>query len=480
MRRVWPLQLLLALVAVVAAGLVWLTHHPGSPVLERATSWPVVGSLAEEIRRIYLPPEEEPGAPSPSSRKPILDEPSLGKVPPSLPASPEPRVEIDPFDRPAFEARPFEWFRAGTAIYQAPSLDAPIVSRLDRVARLGFLERRGDWARTRIGSKEAWILVTEDTVSRDPPLGREPSPVLPVTGRPPDPQRLAEARSLLRPPWAEERLGPYELSTDIRDRALLAYLEKVAAQHEEAYRRRYGLPATGEPAAAVVLFARPDDYRRFQQAERGLEGLRAAGHAGSGIVALAAGESSRELVAAVLVHELTHLLNRRSIGPALPPWLEEGLAEDLGGSRLDPEGRVLPGTVQETTTFAGSRIEIRGFGASLKGLREASRKGRLVPLRDLLEMDWQAFVSKGRLTLHYAESGMFIRFLLAPETGYGKKFRAFLRAVSRGGPATSEALLASLETSWKDLDGRFRAWLSYRLEHENRWEQVKKSGDPPG
>lgn len=453
MRRVWPLQLLLVLVAAGGAGLVWLTHHPEAPILERAATWPVVGPVAEKIRRIYLPPEERPApVPAPSPAPVVVKRRSS----PEAPAAPRAGTET-------FEAQPFEWFRAGAEVHEAPDASSPVLLRLDNPARFALFEQRGDWARIRVGSRPAWIRVGTETVSPDPPLGRAPVPVLPVPGRPPDPVRLAQARSLLEPPKAEGRLGPYRLTTDVRDEALLAFLDKVARHHGEAHRQRYGLSAVGEPAAVIVLFARRDDYRRFQQAEAGLEELRAAGHSGSGIIALAAEGTPRELVAAILVHELTHVVNRRSIGPALPPWLEEGLAEDLGGSRLDADGRLLPGSVQESRTVDGARIELAGFGASLELLRSALEEGRLIRLPRLVETDWEGFVASGRLALHYAESGMLIRFLLAPETGYRGRFRAFLLSVSRGGSATPEALREHLGSTWSDLDERFRGWLTLRL-----------------
>ena len=58
-------------------------------------------------------------------------------------------------------------------------------------------------------------------------------------------------------------------------------------------------------------------------------------------------------VAATLIHELVHALNTRSIGPALPPWLDEGLAEDLSYAALGPGGEI------RTFELAGKRVEER-------------------------------------------------------------------------------------------------------------------------
>ncbi|MCB1032550.1 MAG: hypothetical protein KDD47_01800, partial [Acidobacteria bacterium] len=96
-------------------------------------------------------------------------------------------------------------------------------------------------------------------------------------------------------------------------------------------------------------------------------------------------------------------------------------------------------------------------------LSRALREGGWVAVRRLLEMDWQDFVASGDLPLHYAESAMLIRFLLAPETGYATGFREFLAGVSRGEPATSEALYRHLGVGGESLDARYRAWLGLRL-----------------
>ncbi len=485
MRRVWPFQVLLFLGVVGAAGLVGLTHYPESPILERATSWPVVGPLARKIRRTYLPPGSEPAVPAPAKGK---VEAENQKRPSEATAESTPGP---PFEVRAFEARPFEWFQAGTAIYRAPSLDAEVILRLDNPARFSFFEERGEWARIRLASREAWILVNEDTLSQEPPLGREASPVTPVSGRVPDPDRLAQARHLLGAKVSQRSLGPYELLTDVEDESLLDFLGAVARAHGSAHFQRYGLKAVGEPTSTVVLFSRDEDYRRYQLSETGLEEIRAAGHAGSGIVALPVGNAAQDIIAGVLVHELTHMLNRRTIGPALPPWLEEGLAVDLGGSQLSEDGEILPGTVQESSRRDGARLEVSGFSASLQLLRRANLKGEWVPIQELLALEWEEFVGSGRLPLHYAQSALWIRFLLAPETGYGPRFRAFLEGVSRGQPATVDSLESYLEQPWFTLDGRFRTWLRVHLEsHRPRGfaeegtreeaEAMKKGGGPPG
>ena len=74
-----------------------------------------------------------------------------------------------------------------------------------------------------------------------------------------------------------------------------------------------------------------------------------------------------------------HLLNRRAIGPALPPWLDEGLAEDLAQSRVEGR-RVVGGTLAEVVLRAGPAWESHGGLAAAQLLRGALAAGTLLPL----------------------------------------------------------------------------------------------------
>lgn len=71
-----------------------------------------------------------------------------------------------------------------------------------------------------------------------------------------DGARFERAASLLQPAGREGTLGPWRLLTDVADRPLLAYLDRVAARLPESYRARFGVDAEPRPAEALVLFAR--------------------------------------------------------------------------------------------------------------------------------------------------------------------------------------------------------------------------------
>lgn len=290
-----------------------------------------------------------------------------------------------------------------------------------------------------------------------PPQGIKPT--TPVPARPPDPARLAAARKLLGSDAATGSLGPYTLYTDVRDPERLAWLGQVAARFEEAYLARTGRAPLGKPAEAVVLFAEEADYRSFQRAEGRLGALDARGHSGYGVVALWDGGRPRLDIAGTLVHELAHLVNRRALGPLLPSWLDEGIADDFASSELDGEGRILPGTLSGLRVKAGRFYRVFGAQASLLALAGEIEEGRLLPLPRLAALSWEEFMgSEGGI--RYIHAAFWIRYLWDGEGGaHAPALRAFLDDVAAGGPATGDALRARLGRSWDELEAGFRAWV---------------------
>jgi hypothetical protein len=415
----------------------------------------VVGPLAKELRRkgpapFQVPPEEtgeeelEEAEEPPRPRLRRLPGARRGPVAP-IPSDAQPegveRVTVRPGIPLLAEPRP------GAARLPSPS----------KVAILKVMERRPGWVKVQYGDAAGWLPDPKWT-GTEPPLGSDPDPVRPVAGRAPDEERLARARARLAPPVAAGHLGSYLLYTDVRDAGRLAFLDRVAAGLEETYRSRYGVSPTGEPAEAVVLFAQEADYRAFLSQDTDLAEL-ASGHTGSGIVSVFdAGRAIGE-VGSTLVHELAHLLNRRSIGPALPSWLDEGVADDLSQSRIDPAGRLLPGTLGGVTIRAGRRIEMHGARAALQSLIQTAVAGSLRPLPQLLSLEWGEFVRRNG-ELNYAQSSFFIRYLLQGEQGaLAPGFRAFLVAVAEGTPPDPELLREKLGRPWPVLEAGFRLWL---------------------
>lgn len=436
---------LLILLVLGTLGLfAWMTLHPQAPWIERAEDWPVVGPWAERFRQTYVPPEPQPA----SNPKEEPDEagPVIVEIEPAPPRSRPPEVK----------ALAPVWLEPGMTLHMRPSGSSPKLTEIRRYQRTVPLSVRGPWHQVEIDGWRGWVHVDRPRPRPgEPLLGRDPAPVLPVEARPPDEEKLARARALLQDPSTWE-LGPYELHTDVRDALLLDLLDQTATALEVVYRERFDLEPVGRPAEAIVLFSKESGYRRYQAQEGRLRGLPAAGHAGSGLVALFVGEQEPAQVAATLIHELTHLLNRRSLGPALPPWLDEGLAEDLTWSRLDAFGRPLPGTwggvVRET-----EEVIVRWGGSAVRDrYRRAVARAELIPLDELFRMEWRDFVSL-RDGLAYVQAGLWVRWLLDREPR--ERFHRFLEHTSRGEPITEERLLETIGLSWEEMEAGVKEWV---------------------
>jgi hypothetical protein len=451
----------LALVAVA-------TQRPDAAWIERAEGWPLVGGLAERFRAAYLPPD--PSAPDPVDdpgppQVVVIRRGADGWVTEVAPdgAAPE---ELSLGDPDRLTAAPVDWLVGGEVLRAEPSPDATEVATTRGIANVAVLETRAGWARVRYRQEIGWVergrlAGVRARPDAPPPLGDAPEPVVPVPGRPADPDRLARAAELLGRDEPSGRLGPYPLWTDVDDPALVAFLGTLAGDLERAYRRRFGLgPRTGA-AASVVLFARRDAYRQMVAAEERLAGRRARGHAGHGLAVLYAGGRPRAEIAETLAHELVHLVNRRAVGPALPPWLDEGLAEELAQSATDASGRLLPGTLGGSAVVGRDQVRLSGGRAAAPFL--AAQLPRAPSLPDLLALDWDEFTAPSRSQVHYAQSALFVRFLLDGDGGrHAGAFRAFLEATAEGEQPTAEALRERLGIDWETLEGRFELWVQFQ------------------
>ncbi|HVS03734.1 MAG TPA: hypothetical protein VMT16_13270, partial [Thermoanaerobaculia bacterium] len=270
-------------------------------------------------------------------------------------------------------------------------------------------------------------------------------------------------------PVATRSLGPFRLRTDLDDEETLAHLDAVAAALPAAWSGRFGQRLGSEPSGEVLLFARDGDFRGFLG---GAADASVAGNAVGDQVALAAAGRPRDELVAVLVHELSHLLARQAFGPALPPWLEEGLAEELAMSRLDRKGRLQPGTLRGVARSrrlgtvsdretAHYEVTIDGALAAVQALLAAQRRGAAPALGELLELPADVFVLAQGRRERYTASAMFVRFLLDGERGRLRApFHGFLAAVAAGGSADGAALEAALGTPLPELARRFQGWLS--------------------
>ena len=306
-----------------------------------------------------------------------------------------------------------------------------------------------------------------------PPLGNDPLPPRPLPGREADPERLAEARLHLRAASAEGlRLGPYPLVTDVIDGALLDRLSQAAAGVEEFYIDRYGVETVGAALETVVLYRREEDYRALQRRWAGVVGPRAAigsllsqGHSGYGLVVLFVGSSSSDGVAGTLLHELAHVLNRRALGPALPFWLEEGIADDVGAARPDTSGGIALGDFIAPAPDEVGTIRLQGPLAALSILARSQRDGSLLSLPLLVEIEREHFLAEADAALHYGHSAFFVRFLLSEASALAESFRRFLAGVAAGESVAPSALEQQLGVTLAQIEAEWRRYLVQQILH---------------
>ena len=319
-------------------------------------------------------------------------------------------------------------------------------------------QQRGEWFEVRYRRRRGWVRNPEEIATRS--LGNAPASVLPVPGREPNRERLRQAVAPFGTQRSAGSLGEYELYTDVEDPVLIDWLDRVVAGVEAAYRARYGVAPIDRAREAIVLYARQEDFEVLSQRLPLLPSGEIAGLASDGLVAVAAGELDREQLAGTLIHELAHLLNRRALGPALPPWLDEGIARDLGSSEVDAAGRIRANRVGGSVVRQGDLLEWRGGQASLVALRRRHRRGHLRRFADLVTLDREAFYDGLQHQLHYDQSAFLVRYLLQsddPEMGVG--LREYLRSVAAGGPVEATALSDRLSISWSRLGEAFGEWL---------------------
>ena len=360
------------------------------------------------------------------------------------------------------------WLHSGQRLHREPSSRSITVAVIDVDIEVSVLDQRSDWLRVRLGSIKGWINPSNQVIPL--PVRSFTSPVSP------DPNRLIRARSFLQSGDSTKNLGPFALYTDTQNLNLLAQLGAAAANISTAYRERYGIDPGQDAAEAIILFSRQEDYRTYERSEITLEPLGSYGHAGSGIATLFIGQQSPAETEAILIHELTHLLNRRVFGVYPAPWLEEGIANDLAYCRVDRSGRFhlesLGGksvVIDHPVYLPGgwSRVDqevrLQGPKAALNLLRHRWQDQTALPLDLLLELVWEEYIDPLDRPSRYDESTFFIRYLLDGEDQQlAERFRAFLSLLASGEPADTAIFLKTLDRDWRQLEAGFGRWLIRR------------------
>ncbi len=302
------------------------------------------------------------------------------------------------------------------------------------------------------------------------------SPAKPIGSRD---HQLEVARRLMRKP----RTFPFGdwtlLAESTLTRRLRQPLVAVARTLPDSYGQRLQIEPIVEDAW-FLLFAEEDDYQSFrQQFSQGLTGA-TEGHAGNGLAATFVGDHTRDHMAALVIHESVHLLNRSTFADRLPTWLDEGLATSLSYNRVSADGEILLGTIS-SRSLSTSRSEqlpdgrrrtthqIRLEGPMAALLSYSERPQDWPPLTALAQ-DWSQLA---HLELLYPTAGFFVRYLLdGADRDTQLAFRALLVDLTR---RPRPELISSLESRLPELEPGFRRWMD-QLAHRS----LRQIGPPGG
>lgn len=352
----------------------------------------------------------------------------------------------------------------GTPLFQSPARRAPTIALLDAAMTVGVLERRGAWARVRFGERVGWILLEQRLAGGASPTPLESLPPA-LRAASVDGERLVAARRGLGAHQAVA-VGGYGLYTDISS-ARAGRLAMVLAHIDAAVEQRLGLAPPPAVDEAVVVFARAAGYRAFVESDDLTRGHAAhLGRAVDGLAAMSGEGLSVEQLETLLVHEVGHLVSRRLLGLALPPWLEEGIAEDLAYHRRDQAGALIAGSlapssevrIAEASDSAGRLIFITrqlGGDGGLEALRRGLAGGRPLGLERFVAMTAAEFYASHDPD-RYPRAGFFVRFLLETQR---QPFQRFLAALAQGEAADAALLTAELAAGWPQLDAALSRWL---------------------
>ncbi len=287
----------------------------------------------------------------------------------------------------ASAAQEWSWFLPGTPIVESPERGGDVRGDLVAMAYLPILTREGQWVEVVHRGRRGWIdTAWEPQHDRDSARrGGLRAHAERIRGN--DPWRLKAAKDLLGVRASEIKVGSYTLFTDVMDQELISYLDGAATAAEEAYFARYGRLPSGNPVRSAVLFANKATYRSFDEEQGSVTAGTSVGHARSGMVAFYAEGHQRADLARTLVHEITHLLNTRALSANLPPWLEEGLASDLGSLWIE----VFPRPGEGVSVANRLSVTIQSFERSMLALNASLTAGELPLLGTLLSLDRQTF-----------------------------------------------------------------------------------------
>jgi hypothetical protein len=227
----------------------------------------------------------------------------------------------------------------------------------------------------------------------------------------------------------------YVLHTDLTGDALREVELRITKMSEEYRARTRGFFGAADRKLPFYLFRNAQDYFATGMPEES-----AGAFTGSALLALA-GEKPDLHTWHTIQHEGFHQYVHAVIGPNLPIWLNEGMAEYFGEGLFTGEGF-------ETGLVPQWRLD---------RVRKSILAGDFVSLRDMMRLpteEWNAKLSVN----NYDQAWSMVQFLAHGDGGrYERAFVRFISDVGRG----KQWPLAWKDSFGGDTDGFERRWKDY-------------------
>ncbi|UCE59874.1 MAG: hypothetical protein JSU63_20820 [Phycisphaerales bacterium] len=252
----------------------------------------------------------------------------------------------------------------------------------------------------------------------------------------------------------------YRLAGTVSDVQLAEFgrcLEYIYTEYAKGFGKLLDKPSDDTASAEdkrfdVVILAKQKEYEEFRQAYFGVYSEHTSGlYIPRAQLLLISAAGPLDETYEVIFHEAFHQFVDRFI-PAMPTWVNEGLATYYGTARPTKGGLV----------FDRPR---RGF---FRIVRDATSAKKLIPFEELLSYDRASFyqrdpiegVSFDRRILSYAQSYTLCAYLLS-DSGGRKHLQKYLRALAQA-RNTATARQATLESfPAKLLESLVPGWLEF-------------------
>ena len=433
-------SVLIILILSLLLAFAWLTSNPEQfTLVEGLYQWPLVGNALERWVDRF---ENSESTFNEASR--LNRDPDSGELIPG-------RVIVHPIDP---ELTPQVFIPSGKVLYQAPRTDANVLGRTSQIVRRSRLGQDGWWFRVSWQGTEAWVHMPEYADTSNPPLGSAPLGPGPRPSRGPEQALVAMAKSHLISPIVRGYLGPYGFLSDPLDTSLLEEYDRALRALLESY-EDWVLAPGSRFEEQLIIFGDLESYESFRGRLPELENLDAPGFVHSGLVVI--WTQGAPVARETLLHEVTHLLNRQSLGAFLPPWLDEGLSDFLAESEFDGNQLDPSRLSSYRRDLGGGRFEVSGGEASLMRAQSLVENPNGWTVNALMALDWESFVDTPEALDNYSLSHLLVRYFFLE---HPDEFRSWLKGLPQGERATHFSLLRAFNYSTAQLEVEFRRWLS--------------------